>query len=488
MSNQHQIDDTAEAQLLQYALVLQALHEKWTPHPGQIPVVVSLFRDDVKRVFLQCGRRVGKTEIALYSAIRWALTHPNAACYIVGPVKKQMREVLWESNRIQRMAPQQFVDSVNNTEMRIRFKNGSFVNIDGSDNEDSLRGLRMDFLVIDEYKDVSPTLFDTVSPSLLDYDAPCMVVGTPPEIEGHYTELAREAQTDKAFWRYFKMPTLANPHIKQEVVEREKARLEARGDGDVYVREFLAEFVPGGKRAVFPFMRDDRLVPYTDMWNRIYKNLPQWSFYAALDPGTASVFAGLIAAVNHYKGLVYVMDEVYVTRQAENSIGLVWPQFKSKMDTVYRPDRPDDPQWYVTVDEAATWARNEILDQFDVASNPTHKAANRKAHGISLIKDMMLGDRLLISDRCENLLHEMKTYMLDKQGQYVKKDDHLIDSMRYLLASANITLTESLPPLTDKERLAATPLEDRRHGFSPQQDAAELFGEHDPYYSNIVYD
>jgi hypothetical protein len=398
-----------------------------------------------------------------------------------------MREVLWESNRIQRMAPKEFVDSINNTEMRIRFKNGSFVNVDGSDNEDSLRGLRMDFLVLDEFKDISPSLFDTVSPSLLDYDAPCMIVGTPPEVEGHYTSLANEAMHDP-FWRYFKMPTLANPHIKPEVVEREKARLEARGDADVYVREYLAEFVPGGKRAVFPFVTADRLRPYAEMWGQIYKNFPQWNFCAALDPGTASVFAGLIAAVNPYKGLVYVMDEVYVTQQAVNSIGKVWPQFQRKMDEVYKPDHPNDDQWYVTVDEAATWARNEILDQFDIASNPTNKAANRKAHGISLIKDLLTSDKLIISDRCQELLHEMKIYVLDKQGQYIKKNDHLIDSLRYLLAAANIGFTDQPLPMTDIERAKNTPLEERRHAFTPAQDLEELFGEADPYSSGLAYD
>lgn len=486
MSNQSRSEDAQEAQLLQYAMVLQALHEKWQPHKSQVPVVVSLFRDNIKRVFLQCGRRVGKTEIAVYAAIRWALTHPNAACYIVGPVKKQMREILWESGRIQAMAPRQFVESTNNTEMRIRFTNGSFVNVDGSDNEDQLRGLRMNFLVIDEFKDVSPTLLDTLEASLGDFDAPCMVVGTPPEIEGHYTVLADEARKDDTgLWRYFKMPTMANPHISHEFVMRVKARLEARGDADVYVREYLAEFVPGGKRAVFPLMNESRLAPYPLMWTNTYQNLKQWSFYAALDPGTASVFAGLVAAVNHYKGQVFIFDEVYVTRQAENSIGKVWPEFQRKMREVYNPDHPDDDQWFVTVDEAATWARSELLDQFDVASNPTQKSANRKAHGISLIKDLMARNKLVISDRCQNLLHEMKIYMLDKQGQYVKKDDHLIDSLRYLLAAANISFNETAPPLTDRERWEATPREDRRWGYTPSQDIEETFGESDPYASDL---
>jgi hypothetical protein len=480
-------EETAEAQLRQYAEVLQALHEKWQPHQGQIPVIISLFRDNVKRIFMQCGRRVGKTEIAAYAAIRWAVTHPNAAVWIVGPEQKQMREVLWESGRLQAMSPKQYVASINNTTMRIRFTNGSFVHVDGADNEDSLRGLRMDFLVIDEFKDVGPTLYDTVEPSLADFDAPCMIVGTPPEIEGHYTAMAHEARTDKSgLWRFYKLPTLANPHIKPEVVERMKARLEARGDADVYVREYLAEFVPGGKRAVFPFMTDSKLRPYPEMWSGIYKNLPRWQFYAALDPGTASVFAGLVAAVEPYKGLVFVMDEVYVNRQSDNSVGKVWPQFQRKMDEVYKPDHPDDDQWFVTVDEAATWARSEILDQFDVASNPTQKAANRKAHGISLIKDLLQANRLVISERCQELLHEMKTYALDKQGNYVKKDDHLIDSLRYLLAAANVTFTEIIPPLSDRERLEQTPMDERRHSYTPAQDMAEMFSEFDPYASDLI--
>ncbi len=472
-----------EAQLLQYALVLQALHEKWTPHPGQIPVVVSLFRDNVKRLFLQCGRRVGKTEIATYAAIRWALTHPNAAVYIVGPVKKQMREVLWESNRIQHMAPKQFVESVNNTEMRIRFTNGSFVNVDGSDNEDSLRGLRMNFLVIDEYKDVSATLFDTLSPSLADYDAPCMLVGTPPELEGHYTAHAHEAQTDTTgFWRYFKMPTSANPHIKPEIIAREKARLEARGDADVFIREWLAEYVPGGKRAIFPFLTDDVFQPYEAMRNEVYKNITRWGFHAALDPGTASVFAGLVAAANVYEGKVYLFDELYANQQAATSTGKVWPVLQTKMKELYHPDHPSDEPWQVVSDEAATWFRNELLDQFDVPSNPTHKSLNRKAAGLSLIKDLLLSGRLVISERCTNLLREMKAYALNDQGLIPKGNDHLIDSLRYLLAAANFTYQESAPPPVRTD----TPPDENKPFYTPQDDMEAEGFQNDPYWSDLL--
>ena len=75
---------------------------------------------------------------------------------------------------------------------------------------------------------------------------------------------------------------------------------------------------------------------------------------------------------------------------------------------------------------------------------PTQKHLNKKEHGLSLIKDLLIHDMVVISDRCEDLIKEMEKYAKDDKGMIPKKDDHLIDCFRYLLGAANYDMVEVL--------------------------------------------
>jgi len=75
---------------------------------------------------------------------------------------------------------------------------------------------------------------------------------------------------------------------------------------------------------------------------------------------------------------------------------------------------------------------------------PTQKFLNKKEHGLSLIKDLLIHDLVVISDRCEDLITEMEKYAKDDKGNIPKKDDHLIDCFRYLLGAANYDMVEVL--------------------------------------------
>lgn len=457
--------------LSQYAKYLDRLHEMWHPHAGQIAPGRALFYDGSKRLFLSLGRRYGKSTLMSYMAVRWALSHPRSSCYLVGPFLQQAREIFLSTGSLLHICPPELC-TVNRTEGRVTFENGSFVRVVGADDPESLRGIKASILLCDEIKDFRPAVLDTLTPALIDEDGPLVLSGTPPDVAEHpYWDLVREAKSSPD-WKYFHGTTYDNPYLKKEVIDKERAKYEARGDLDVFSREYLAEFVPGGKRAVFGMLNErDHIRPYAQMVNTINSNPRQWQFYCTLDPGSASVFAATLTAVNPYKSLVYVLAEVYVNTQLETTVGKIWPRIRAAMDDIYEPDAHADDQWIVTVDEAATWARNEILDQFNVASFATSKASNRKADGISLLKDLLLKKRAMFSDRCVATLKEMRGYMLDKQGHFVKANDHAIDTLRYTLSAARFSMNES-----DYQAPEVLPEDERKRGYTIQDDRLDAFG------------
>lgn len=470
-------------QLESYARNLEILHKKFNPHPGQIAPGQALFYEGKKRIFLCLGRRFGKSTLMAYFAVRWAIMKPNSPCYIIGPFQRQAREIYLHAGNLISICPRELVESINLTEGRVTFKNGSFVRVLGADDPDSLRGLRASIICADEIKDFRPEALDVLTPCLIDEDGPMVLSGTPPEIAEHYFwDLVNTAKKDPD-WGYFHGTSYQNPFLKKEVIDKERIKLETRGDADVFAREYLAEFVPGGKRAIFPMLNAEHTVPYSVLWGKIHKNFYQWQFYATCDPGSASTFAVTLGAINPYKGDVYIMDEVYITQQTENTIGQIWPKVMKAMKEIYDPD-PEDEQWLVTIDEAATWARNEILDQFQTPSFPTRKASQRKQEGISLLKDLLLKKKLFFSDRCIETTKEMKAYMLDKRGNFIKSRDHAIDTLRYKLAAANYTVQESDAP---PER-QPIPEDERKRAYTVHDDLVAALGQGRELYTSEMPD
>lgn len=457
---------------------LDELHKQFKPHKGQLAPLKDLFLGGVKQIFLCLGRRFGKSALMCYMAVRWALTHPQSKVYIVGPLLTTQREIILSSGLLLNMVPRKYMADFNKTEGKVTFTNGSWIRVMGADSPDHLRGLSCHLLLVDEVKDLKPEVIDTVLKAwLVDYDSPMVLAGTPPEVSEHpFWTRVEEAQTSPD-WRYYHGTSYDNPHLKKEVLDRERAGYEKRGDLDIFMREFMAQYVPGGKRAVFPMLTEGHIYPYGQLFNRIQRNPTQWQYYATMDPGTASCFAVTLHALNPYKGFDYVMDEVYEQMQAETSIGKMFPRVRDKMKELYVPDYDEAP-WTITVDEAATWARNELMDQFSLASFPTTKATSKKSDGVSLMKDLLRDHKLVLSDRCVNTRKEMAGYMLDKNGYFVKKNDHAIDTIRYTLAAANFTYQKSDPP-PGQEKI---PEDEQRRAFTVEEDFKAQFGQDEEPY------
>jgi PBSX family phage terminase large subunit len=459
-----------------YAAALKALHDRWKPHKGQLAPGRALFSEGVRRIFLRFARQSGKSQFLAYSCVRWALTNPGSRVAIISPFLKQTRAIFMHSRLVEAMIPPEFLEAIHQTDGRFLFKNGSVIELYGADNGEAIRGLTFDLVVIDEVKDIPMKFIDNVvTATLLVKRAPMILSGTPPDIPDHpYWTLVKQAQEDPN-WRHYHLTSYDNPYVPKDDLDAERARYAARDESDVFVREFMAEFVPGSKRAIFGMLNDkDHVRPFQELFVQIAKRPDNWSYYVAMDPGTASVFAGLLVAINHYRGLVFVMNEVYATNQRETSIGQFWPKVREAMREVWEPEGSDEP-WTVVVDEAATWARSEMMDQFEQPSWPTDKAQNKKMDGISLIKDLLNRKSLYISDRCKDLLREMKSYVTNDQGMPLKRGDHAIDALRYALGISRFssqTSSEPLPPasLTPGQR------DDAPRGFTPRQDMAAHFG------------
>ena len=412
------------------ATILNDLHSTWKPHAGQIDIGKSIFYDGKKYIFCNCGRKFGKSEILIYSIIRWALIYPNSSCYYIAPFMKQAREIIWSNNRLQNFLGEsirkKYIDGINNTEMRITFKNGSFIKLDGSDNFEALRGINPHFMALDEMKDIRPEFWIGMEPNLAAHSAPAFMIGTPPENDDNHFWRIADSLLDDPDGAYFNKPSHTNPHISKEWLEKTKIRLTKRGELDVWEREYEAKRVYGGRHSLFPMYEESKhTVTFKYAIDIIRRDRKNWKLYCTADPATSSVFGVLFTAINVNDRRVIHLDELYVKETRETTSRTMW----SKIVPIINEIHPDFSEWTFTCDEAAAWFRNEILDitEGDVYFLPTHKIKMNKGDGLSLIKDQMLYGYWRRTERCKSLEWEIKNYIKDDDGKIEKKNDHLVD-------------------------------------------------------------
>ncbi len=422
----------------------------------------ALFKDGKKRIFVQCGRKWGKSEFLIYTLLRWAMLNTNSQCYYFAPYQKQAREILW--TRLKQFIPREWVSDENKTEGRITLVSGSFIKIDGSDNYESFRGITPDIVAYDEFKDFRPEFHVAMEPNLGPRKAPLIIVGTPPDFDGQYTELADEIRADKDDGFWIEASSYENPYNDPKWLDQMKGKLLKRGEPDVWEREYLGRYVKGGSRSIFPMLkRPLHVMEYAALKQELRRDLHKLNWFMVVDPGTTSVFGGLIAAIHPYSRKIYVFDELYETSPAKATTGQVWPVLSLKAAEANPHQIASGHEWFRIYDEAAAWFNMESIDRFQVGWSPTQKAAAPKEVGLGLLKDLLQDSLLVMTDRCEKLFWEMENYALDANGRIPKKHDHLIDCLRYLLHAANYTVVQKPEP-------KQIPKEEGRRMISMEQD------------------
>lgn len=431
-------------------------------HEGQLPLIHAIFVNGVLEAKLQCGRGFGKTEEALYIAVRWAITFPKQVIYILTPKRNQGKEIYWSSRRLQDYCPPSLVVDERDSELRLVLFNGSSICVNGTDNAAALRGVKPHLCVYDEDQDHDEEVDKHMRPNLGSKRAPLIRIGTPPEMEGYCSRVAAdiqkkyEAGSKRHF--YLERPTWTNPYFDMEFLEEVKERLIEQGDEDEFWREYGAKFIPGGKRAVFPMWH--RRKPYIlsskqQLLTAIRREgVKGYNWYTVIDPGQAC-FAVLFIAIHKYRSEFIVLEEIYERNRNYTSTGHIWPRIRNIQSELCDADGV----WQNVCDEAASQFRIEVWDrsQGQDVIYPTKKKARNKKDDISTIKDMMLKDGCFkMADECKYTQHEIQNYMHKEDGTYPDKGDHNIDNLRYAIAHNNFSLYDTIVVNEDKDE------EDRR--------------------------
>ena len=491
------------------------IHSYWVPHEGQVPIAKALLRERKRYVFLQCGRKFGKTDFAIYCMYMFAILFPNSQIYYIADTMKHAGELVWHNQRLQKFFSQpkrlrgesdedytrrraigaelheKHISKPNNSEMRLHFKNGSFIKVDGAENYANADGIEPDFMVYDEFKSHNPKFNEAMEPNLRVKRAPLLIVGTPPEELGTYYEKIANSFKRLKYASHYQRPSFLNSHLyplgeKDPEFQEECEKYLSRGDEDVMSRELYANIVVSGKKALFPMLElplydydkevyvgnSRHIRPHTELMDRIRRAPKDWEFYDTYDPGSSVCFAGVFGVINKYTKEVMILDCIYETDTLKTSVGVLYPKAEKIIKEIF----PVEDNWYGTYDHAAKWFAVEVQDRFDRALHPCEKDLKNKENKLGLIKDMLLADKLIFSDKCmrgfsdnKGIVWEMINYRKDENGKIPKENDHAIDALRYKLNAMGYDPSYLRPP----EKVET---DDRGMALTYQEDGLDYYG------------
>ncbi len=218
---------------------------KFVPRPYQIPLLDAIENKGYKRVLAILPRRAGKDMAAWNLCIRACLRRPCVIYYIF-PTYSQAKKVIWDSVtndgfRILEYIPEEVITSKNSQEMKIRFKNGSLLQLVGSDNWDSLMGTNPQGVVFSEYALQDPRAYQFIRPILTANDGWALFISTP-RGKNHLWELYQIA-INSDDWFAYKLTVEDTGHIPLEEIERE--RREGLMSEDLILQEYYTSFDMG---------------------------------------------------------------------------------------------------------------------------------------------------------------------------------------------------------------------------------------------------
>lgn len=147
-------------------------------------------------------RRAGKTVATIRHLERAALTsnRENPRYAYIAPLYKQAKDVAWQYLKDGAAPLVQFGAKINESELRVDYPNGGRVRLYGADRPDSLRGIYLDGVILDEAADMRPEIWSSVlRPALADREGWAVFIGTPKGRDSFY-ERWREAQANPQDW------------------------------------------------------------------------------------------------------------------------------------------------------------------------------------------------------------------------------------------------------------------------------------------------
>ena len=205
-----------------------------------LPWQQEVYSDPTRFKVVAAGRRTGKSRLAAWMLIINALQTDKGQVFYVAPTQGQARDIMWQT-LLELGNPVISGAHINN--LQIKLVNGATISLKGADRPETMRGVSLKFLVMDEYADMKPDVWEQIlRPALADQKGSAMFIGTPMG-RNHFYELYKLAELgDDETYKGWHFTSYDNPILDPEEIDTAKKSMSSYA----FRQEFMASFEARG--------------------------------------------------------------------------------------------------------------------------------------------------------------------------------------------------------------------------------------------------
>ena len=263
-----------------------------------LPWQKTVWNSDARFKVVAAGRRTGKSRLAAWMLIVNALQMSKGHVWYVTTTQGQARDIMW-STLLELAHPVIKSSHINN--LQITLINGAVISLKGADRPETMRGVSLKFLVLDEYADIKPDVFEQIlRPALADQKGNVLMIGTP-KGRNHYYELFKYAELgedeDYESWHF---TSYDNPLLDPDEINAAKRSMSSFA----FRQEFMASFEAQGSEI------------FKEDWIRFSKEEPEvGEYFIAVD------LAGFADVVNAKSSRSKRLDQTAISVVKVNEDG-----------------------------------------------------------------------------------------------------------------------------------------------------------------------
>lgn len=388
-------------------------------HKGQMEV----FRSPHRFKVVCAGRRWGKSRVSIALLLKAAIRAPKQRVWYIAPTYQMARQILWDD--LQEELPRRWIKKKNDTTMTIVLRNGSEIALKGADKPDTLRGVALHYVVLDEFQDMKPdTWYKVIRPTLSSTRGEALIIGTPKGFSafhklwtlGQDTEMQR-----RGHWMSWQFVTADSPFVPEAEIEA------ARNDMDPksFAQEYLASFENMSGRVYYPFDRTLHVKPCA-----FNPQLPIWVGQDFnIDPMSSVILQP------QPDGSLWAVDEVvlFASNTAEVCDELERRYWRNKAQVTIFPDPAGNYRQHARGESDVDIFKEKGFLRIDFPKK--HPPIADRVNAVNRLLMTAAGDiRLFIDPKCKHLIDSLEKVIYKPGTRDIDKDagvEHSTDAIGY---------------------------------------------------------
>ena len=363
------------------------------------------------------GRRFGKTFIAIGELLNFACKKPKQKVWYVAPTYRQAKQICWA--KLKEVAiDNDLVSYINETDLTLRLHNNSEISLRGSDRSyDQLRGVGLNFLVLDEFADIpSEAYYSVLRATLSDTKGDFFACGTPRGYGNWAYDLYMKGKEDKD-WESWQFTTLQGEQVDSDEVEAAKADLDER----TFRQEYEATFETYSGAIYYNFNREDNVKTVKDNNTTLHIGMD-----FNIDPMSAAIF-------QIENNVINFIDEIIIySSNTEELVKEIEARYPERKIIVY-----PDPACRQRKTSAGGRTDLTILQNagLTVRVKNAHPQIRDRINAVnSRLKNTNEQRMLFINPKCKNIIRGLERHLYKEGTTQPDKDsgfDHMNDALGY---------------------------------------------------------